>query len=841
MIPGPRITIEQVAAITGGRWLSRAEQCNVAGFSTDSRLLRPGELFIALHGKQFDGNDYAVEAQSRGACGVVISRISEGWTTLSGNVIRVDDSVAALQALAGAYRQLFPIKALGITGSTGKTIVKDMLTGIMARRCSVLSTPLSFHGQIGLPLTLFGLRPDHELLVLEMGISRPAEMVKLARIAGLQCALITNISETHLEHLGSIETVASEKMRIFDGFNTGEHLALLNADDILCRRIGSELSCPRVTFGLEQEADFRASRIETAGSKGAWFDLHYPGGKMRMYVNAPGKHNIYNALAAICAAHSLGADFESIRTGLEQFHLPQMRLEIHTSSVLEENVTIINDTYNASPASMRGALDALRQMAGRQRTIAILGDMLELGNFSVTAHEMIGQEVQGHGIDLLLTIGKQAAHIARRAIELGMSPEAVFHCQDTVEAAELLHSQIKEGDFLLFKGSRLLQLDLLAAQFIGGIRPTKLIIDLGAISHNVRIIKERVGPAVKIMAVVKSGGYGHDSRKVADVVVKNGADYLAVAVPDEGIFLRKAGFDRIPILVMGPTLEQEAIKLVKYGLAQAVDSPGIVTSLEHEARKKGVRQPIHLKVDTGMGRIGLLPDEVEAFVDFIQSCKNVFIEGIMTHLSSADDRNADDFTRQQLALFNVIIDRLEAKGLKIPLKHAAASSGILFFPESWFTMVRPGILLYGLCPQDGIQTQFDFKPAASFVTKIAHIKTVPAHTPISYNRTFVTEHESRIATLPVGYYDGYNRLLSNKGRVLIRGHSAPIVGRITMDMTMVDVTHIPEARTGDEVVLFGSQHNQEITLAELAHQCGTIHYELIGNISARVSRVYCEE
>jgi len=835
------LTIEQIVTITQGKLLSGVLTSPLSGFSTDSRFIKPGELFIALQGKAFDGNDFAAEALSKGAAGAVISQVSASTPPGPGNVILVRDSVEAIQLIASAYRQWFPVKAIGITGSTGKTIVKDMLTGIMSRCLRVLSTPLSFHGQIGLPLTLFSLKQEHQLLVLELGISRQGEMEKLAAMAGLSCAVLTNISEAHLEHLGSIDNVAAEKRKIFTGFTTNEHAAILNNDDPFCREIAASLKCPIVTFGLEQEADFRAERIEPAGSKGSWFTLKHPGGRDRLYLNAPGKHNIYNGLAAIAAAWTLGADLEAIRRGLEEFHLPQMRLEIHTTSVLEENVTIINDTYNASPASMRGALEALREMAGRHRTIAILGDMLELGNFSVTAHEMIGDEVQLHGIDILITIGELARNIGRKAMARGMSAELIFHCQDTVEAAELLRSQIREGDFLLFKGSRLLQLDLLAAQFIGGIRPTKLIIDLGAIAHNVRIIKERVGPGVKIMAVVKSGGYGHDSRKVADVVLKNGTDYLAVAVPDEGIFLRKAGFEQTPVLVMGPTLEHEAIKLVKYRLAQTVDSTGIVTAIEREAAKVAMRLPVHLKIDTGMGRIGLQPAEVDDFVDFVRTCPQVIIEGIMTHLSSADDRTADDFTRHQLDIFRHIVDRLEKRGITIPLKHVAASAGILFFPEAWFNMVRPGILLYGLCPDNEQQLNFGFRPAASFVTRIAHIKTVPANTPISYKRSFITTRESRIATLPVGYYDGYNRLLSNKAHVLVRGVRAPIVGNITMDMTMVDISLIPEARVGDEVVLFGSQQGNEIQLGELARLCGTIHYELIGNISARVSRVYHEE
>ncbi|MFC1850934.1 alanine racemase, partial [candidate division CSSED10-310 bacterium] len=469
------------------------------------------------------------------------------------------------------------------------------------------------------------MNADHEIAILELGISRKGEMEKLTRIADLDIGLITNISETHLEHLGDIQTVAREKEDIFIDFNSSDHYAILNHDDYYCRRMATGLRCPVITFGLSEEAHYTATQIEPAGQTGYWFTLHYPEGQTRLYLNAPGKHNIYNALAAIATARSLGASLKAIQVGLEEFHLPQMRLEIHTSSILEENVTIINDTYNASPASMTGALSALQEMAGPNRTIALLGDMLELGNFSVTAHENIGIEVVNQGLDLLFTIGTLASNIGRKAIEAGMKTDEVIHCQDIVEAAELLQTTIREGDFILIKGSRLMQLDLLAAQFIGGIRPTKLIIDLEAIAHNIRKIREIVGSNIKIMSVVKSGGYGHDSRKVARVVLENGIDYLAVAVPDEGVFLRKSGFESTPILVLGPTLPQEAIKVVKYRLAQTVHSLPVVAELNKEAEKKGVQIPVHVKIDTGMGRIGLLPDQVESFFDTLVGFNNISI------------------------------------------------------------------------------------------------------------------------------------------------------------------------------------------------------------------------
>lgn len=835
-----KLKLSDIVRITGGTWIQRVEGDPVIeSISTDTRILQQGELFVALKGKQFDGNLFYAEALQKRAAGVLLSRDDQLSEKVEGNIIIVADTVEALHRLSHFNRVSVQARAIGITGSTGKTIVKDMLSTILASEFNVLATPLSFHGQIGLPLTLLNVKDNHNLLILELGISRVGEMEKLSGLAKLDMALITNISETHLEYLETIETVAREKAKIFSGFSS-KNTAILNGDDPYCRAMMSDVTFPCITFGLENNVDFHASAIEPTGRRGYWLTIEHGDEKERMYLNAFGKHNIYNALAAIAAARESGASWSAIRTGLGKFTLPQMRLEIHITSVLEENVTIINDTYNASPASMKGALDALVEMSGQKRKIAILGDMLELGNFSMTAHEMIGAEVSRHGIDRLFTIGNLARTIGTTACDLGMSQNVVTHCQDYLEAAELLRQEIREDDYLLFKGSRLMQLDRLAAQFIGGIRPTKLTIDLEALASNVREIKEKVGPAVKIMAVVKSAGYGHDSRRVAQVVTENGADYLAVAVPDEGIFLRRAGFQHTPILVMGPTLPEEVLKLVKYSLAQAVSSVELVAEINREAMKANRTIPIHVKVDTGMGRIGLAPERVPGFMKKIAHFPNIWVEGIMTHLSSADDPDAKSFTQMQIETFKKTIADCELEGFAFPLKHAAASAGILHFPEAYFSMVRPGILLYGMYPDTSGKDILPLKPVAHFMTKIAHLKKVDKGIPISYSRTFYTSRDSIIATIPVGYYDGYNRLLSNKASVLVHGRRAPIVGNVTMDMTMLDVTDIPDVQIGDDVVLFGRQDDQEITIDELATLCNTIHYELIGNISARVSRVYRE-
>jgi len=372
------------------------------------------------------------------------------------------------------------------------------------------------------------------------------------------------------------------------------------------------------------------------------------------------------------------------------------------------------------------------------------------------------------------------------------------------------------------------------------IRPTRVEIDLNAIAHNIQAVRRKVGGEVKIMAVVKADGYGHGATEVANVALQSGAACLGVAIPEEGIELRSSGI-KAPILIFGLTPPHEVQEVIKHDLSQTVSTKELAEALSIEAQELGKAAKVHVKVDTGMSRIGVPPEDALNFVKQISQLKAIQIEGIFTHFSVSDSiSNAEDktFTELQIDKFKQVVARLEENGIQIPIKHAANSAGVLNFPSSYFDMVRPGIMLYGLYYSREVAVAENLQPAMSFKTAIIHLKTVPPETSISYGRTFVTEKESIIATLPVGYADGYNRLLSNKGEVLVKGRRAPIVGRVCMDMTMIDVSHIPEVKMGDEVVLFGKQGDAEIPMDEIADKTNTIINEVACSIGKRVPRVY---
>jgi len=367
-------------------------------------------------------------------------------------------------------------------------------------------------------------------------------------------------------------------------------------------------------------------------------------------------------------------------------------------------------------------------------------------------------------------------------------------------------------------------------------RPVWAEIDLECIRYNIRQVRKTVSQETMIMAVVKADAYGHGAVPVARAAIEAGAERLAVALPEEGAELREAGIT-VPIQVFGEVLLPQLPYYLDYDLIPSISRLETARGLDSLASEKGIKQKVHLVIDTGMGRVGVFPEKALEYIEEVRALPNLEIEGLMTHFSSADERDKE-YTNQQWKRFTQVIKSLEMKGIKIPIKHAANSATIIDLPQMKLNMVRPGIMTYGLPPSHKVNQDYPLKPALSWKARVVYVKDVPSGYGISYGATYVTDKESRIATIPLGYADGYSRHLSNKGEVLIRGRRAPVRGRVCMDQIMVDVTHIPGVEVGDEVVLIGRQGEEEITATEMADKVGTINYEITCGISKRVPRVY---
>jgi Alr-MurF fusion protein len=808
----------------------------LSGISIDTR--KPvGEdyLFWAIKGRHFNGNDFVEQALAAGVKGAVVSRadlldrpLPEGIT-----LMLVPDTLVALQTLASSYRRRFTCPVVGVTGSNGKTLVKEMLAAILCLEKNTYRSPLSYNTQVGAALGLLGMRPEHEVAIIEAGISRPGEMERLERMIRPDHGILTVISKAHIGGLGSLENSFQEKQKLFETL-TADSFLVINADDPLSMLLKDRSPASVVTFGLSAHADVTAENIVSLPERGHQFRMRLLGKSLDVELQVPGRFNILNALAAAAAATLLGVSSESIRAGLGRFHPSPMRLEIHTTVT---GVTLINDTYNSDPASMKGALDVLAKVGKGRRRIAILSEMLDLGLYSREEHFAVGKDVVRTEVDYLITVGENGALIGRAAAEEGMNSRRIVNTQSYREAAAELEKIMNRGDVVLFKGSRWFRLERIAKELVGSIGPTRLVVNLDAIATNIKTISGIVGEDVAIMPVVKSFGYGNDSIRTSKVALENGATYLAVAFPDEGATLRENRIDS-PILVFN-VLAEEVDKIVRYRLSSVVASLELATALNRAAA--GAKKiPVHIKIDTGMGRSGVWVEEALPFIEQVMCMKNLLVEGVMTHFSSADDPTADEYTRGQIARFELLLSAMKARGISVPYIHAANTSALVRFPETHYTMVRPGLGIYGMYPSQAVRKVISLEPVITFCTKIGQIKEHPPGRSISYNRRFVTDRQCRIATLPVGYNDGYPRFQSNVGEVLVRGCRARITGTVCMDALMIDVSHIPEARVGDEVVLIGRQGNEEILADEIADNGGTINYEICCKISPRVTRIFVQ-
>ncbi|MFQ5946256.1 MAG: alanine racemase, partial [Anaerolineae bacterium] len=501
-----------------------------------------------------------------------------------------------------------------------------------------------------------------------------------------------------------------------------------------------------------------------------------------------------------------------------------------------------------------------------RRKLAVLGDMAELGRFEDEGHREVGRKA-ATAVDYLVTKGERAEIVAQEALRAGMPQDRVAITYTPEEAERTVRGIVRSGDIVLVKGSMVARMELIAqrllvdpeqavdvlerqspawrqVQIIAAHRPTWVEIDLSAVAHNVRRIVEEVGPEVRVLAALKADAYGHGAVQVARTAMANGASMLGVACLPEAQELRRAGIDA-PILVLGYTPAWQARDALLIDLRTTIFSTDAAEALSRAAEGLDRDAIVHVKVDTGMGRLGLKPEEVVAFLRKVSALPRLELEGLFTHFAVADTVDAwgqagwaRDYTEGQIATFTEVLDEVKEAGFEIPLAHAANSAALFAFPHSRFNMVRPGIALYGLDPSPDVKCPPDFRSVLVFKTQVAQVKEVPEGAHISYGAEFRTERPSRIAVIPVGYGDGFRRSPRNWGEVLVRGQRAPVVGRVTMDQSMLDITDIPEVRAGDEVILIGEQGEDRITAEHVAEQLGTINYEVVSAILARVPRLH---
>lgn len=838
-------TLASISEITKGK-LSGSIPGNtiIREFLIDSRkLINPEEcLFIALVSKRNDGHNYIQELYAKGVRCFLISRPEslhpQPLQTIEkesqAGFIIVDDTLAALQMLSAFHRSQFHIPVIGITGSNGKTMVKEWLFQLMSLDKSIIRSPKSYNSQIGVPLSVLKMEPQHQIAIIEAGISQPGEMSKLETIIHPSVGIFTNIGQAHSENFRSLAGKVKEKLILF---RNSEILVYCKDHPEINKIITNSKEFRNVmtfTWGMTSPADLLISGVETSSGQtviqGSYRDEHES-----IMIPFTDHASIENAIHCWAVMLYFHYDRKLIRERMALLSPIAMRLELKEGI---NHCSVINDSYNSDINSLSIAIDFLNQQKQHDRKTLVLSDILQSGKNCDELYTEIAGIISGTGISRVIGIGKDISAQAGR-----------FHMEKLFfKTTEDFLSRFPVSSFheetILLKGARAFEFEKISKVLELKVHETVLEINLDALVHNLNYYRSKLKPGTKTMVMVKAFSYGSGSFEIANLLQFHRADWLAVAYADEGVELRKAGIT-LPVMVMNPE-KQSFDLLFSYHLEPEVYNFRILQLVEdalanHNALH-GDAIKIHIKLDTGMHRLGFEQQDLEELIKRIKGNPNLHVQSVFSHLAASEDPGQDPFTRFQIGLFREMTGKISAD-LKEPfLRHILNSAGITRFPEAQMDMVRLGIGLYGVGFNENEQKKL--KNVSTLKTVISQIKEVKANETIGYGRRGVAQRDSVIAIIPVGYADGLNRRLSNGvGKLFINGRAAPVIGNISMDTCMIDITDIiagPHKLTvneGDEVIVFGDDY----LLDRLAHDLGTIPYEILTNISRRVKRVYFYE
>lgn len=807
---------------------------SIAELCTDSRSIgRPeAALFVALRTAQRDGHLFIAEAYAKGVRAFLVGERLDAKRFPDAVFLRVPDTLAALQAVAASVRATYAGPVFGITGSNGKTVVKEWLHSLLSEDGPVLRSPRSYNSQVGVPLSVWPLASTHRVAIIEAGISAPGEMARLQQIVRPTHGIFTHLGEAHSEGFDSLAQKADEKMLLF---REARHL-------VYCRDHAEVHDAVRRAFPAEGPQLFTwswtvddvslrilSSDVREAEGVTALTGLHN-GVEYRIAVPFVDDASVENAIHCWATLLLLGYAPDVIAHRIAALQPIAMRLESRRAL---GGSTLINDAYNADLTSLRIALDHLGRQRQHPRHTLVLTDLQQTGLPDAELYREVAALLQHYPVQRLLAVGPAiGAHREAFAELHGM--EAHFF-SDTAALLKALPSLRPDNEAVLLKGARAFALERVAAVLEEAVHTTVLSIDLTAMAHNFGVYRALLKPSVKTMAMVKALAYGSGTYEVAQVLEAAGCDYLAVAYPDEGITLRRAGIT-LPIMVMSPDVAS-ADRMLLWRLEPEVYNLALLRAFQSAAEMAGAAScPVHIKLDTGMHRLGFGAEEIGGLVAALRDADKLQVISVFSHLAGSEDAAFDDFTAAQAEAFETSSARL-VEALNIhPLRHIANSAAVTRHPALHYDMVRLGLGLYGI--DGGGVLQKKLRPISTLKSTIAQIRTVPEGQTVGYGRRGRTTQPSRIATVRVGYADGYPRSLSPAGGyMLVRGKKAPLFGTVCMDLCMVDITNIPAAREGDEVIVFGPK----LPVQQLAAWACTIPYEIMTGISARVKRVYVAE
>lgn len=809
-------------------------QTNAQYLLNDSRQLSSPQrsIFFAINGLHHDGHQFLNDLYRKGVREFVVERntltpplIRELNRMKEAKIWQVEDSILAMQEVAKRHREQYSFSVIAITGSNGKTVVKEWLSQLLSNRFKVVKSPKSYNSQIGVPLSVWQMNETHNLGIFEVGISRPNEMSNLEKVVQPQIGIFTNIGNAHSEFFDDNLQKIREKMLLFQQVKQLIYCAdYVEIDGIIKNEfIFQNADCEIISWARIADATIKVDwKTEFQNTK---VILNFPKQTETFDVPFTDEASIENAIHCIVTLWFLEYNAVEIQARLQILRPVSMRLELKQGI---RNNYLIDDTYNNDLAGLTIALNFLTQQKQRNRKVLILSDLLETGIPERELYEQIAHLIKQRNLYQFIGIGEVITR--NRNLFQYKDNDAQFF-RTTVDFLDSQTLKDLQESVILVKGARRFGFESIVNRLVQKTHRTVLEINLDAVTHNLNYFRDKVGQQTKLMVMVKAFAYGSGSTEVANLLQFHGVDYLAVAYTDEGVSLRQNGI-YLPIMVMNPT-ENDFEQLITYSLEPEIYAPKILKQFSEYIDNQNISAKIHLKLDTGMHRLGFEKEQLSGLIETIKSNPNLWVSTIFSHLAAADDDKFDEFTLHQVSEFTDMAKQISEAIGYTPSRHLANSAGIARFPEARLDMVRLGIGLYGLAakPED----QENLMTVGTLKTVISQIKYVKSSETVGYGRKGELTRDTKIATIAIGYADGYDRRFSRGvGEVLIRGHRCKVVGNICMDMTMIDITDVPHVQEGDEVIIFGNN----LTMIELANKINTIAYEILTSVSERVKRVF---
>lgn len=812
-------TVQHIAEITSSQVIGDGSLL-IKNIAYDSRIIYSikNTAFIAINTHKNSGEKFIESAMDRGINVI----ISEHYYPEFDNItwIIVENSVEFLQKLAKYHFENSHLQSIGITGSNGKTILKEWLYQCLWNEFPTVKSPKSFNSQIGLPLSLLQINSSHQLGIFEVGISKPHEMEKLENIFHPQIGLLTHIGTAHAANFSSEEELINEKIILFKN----SEVIIYNGDNFLVdQKIKKSYSDKKlISYGFKKENQVF---IKNNISKDENIIVEYLGEEISFPVHQRDEATLTNAMALISVLKELNIENKKIVEKINLLKAVEMRLEAIEG--VKGNI-VINDSFNLDLDSLKTALQFLNEYNKSKKSL-VLTDIVGVNSNAKELYEEVSELVNEQNFDSVFLIGDEISNFSK------LFKTKTYTFIDTKELIESKHLTEIENQIILLKGARKFEIEKLKDILELRKHDTVLEVNLNAILHNINYHKSLLKPGTKMMAMVKANAYGLGSFEVSEFLQHHHIDYLGVAYADEGVELRKKGITT-PIIVMNP--EQHSYQtIIEYNLEPEIYSFRVLDLFYEAVQKSGYdkKYPIHIKLETGMHRLGFKDYELDQLSETL-SHKNVKVQSMFSHLSSSDMPEEKEFTLKQLEIFEKNSDYLIEKLGYTPIRHILNSAGITSYKDHQHDMVRIGIGMLGESADPEIQKQL--RSVVSFKTVISQISTVENGESVGYSRRYKADHPTRIATIPVGYADGIPRLIGNQvGNVGVNKTLAPIVGNICMDMMMINVDHIPNVKEGDTVTVF----NAKPSLKEFAGYCKTITYEVLTSISPRVKRIYIKD